>query len=256
MTLPRRDAAQEIRRPRGKAALIALLVALALACSAFTALGIWQLYRLQWKLALIERVDSRIHADPVAAPGPAQWPQISARRDEYLRVLLEGRFLAGHDSRVQALTRLGPGFWILSPLQTPDGYSVLINRGFVPDDWKGDTTADAATVTVTGLLRLSEPKGAFLRHNDAAAGRWYSRDVAALAAASHLTAVAPYFVDAEAAAGDRPEQWPRAGLTVISFPNSHLGYALTWFALALMCAGAAAYVLRDDIRLRRASPSP
>ncbi len=36
---------------------------------------------------------------------------------------------------------------------------------------------------MTGLLRLSEPKGAFLRSNDPKDDRWYSRDVAAIAAA-------------------------------------------------------------------------
>jgi cytochrome oxidase assembly protein ShyY1 len=50
--------------------------------------------------------------------------------------------------------------------------------------------------------RISETRGGFLRANDAAAGRWYSRDVAAMAAALGLqqSSVAPYFVDADAPA--------------------------------------------------------
>ncbi|TIT63608.1 MAG: SURF1 family protein, partial [Mesorhizobium sp.] len=68
--------------------------------------------------------------------------------------------------------------------------------------------------------------------------RWYSRDVAAIATAHGLTSnVAPYFVDAEAS---RMEGWPRGGLTVVTFRNSHLVYALTWFALAAMLAIALA----------------
>ncbi len=274
MTLPRRDAAQEIRRPRGKVALIAAITALALACSGFTALGLWQLHRLDWKLALIERVESRIHAPAVDAPVPSQWSTISAASDEYKRIRLQGRFLPGHDTRVQALTRLGAGFWILSPFRTPDGNTVLVNRGFVPEDWKGDNNNDNSTLSavteVTGLLRLSEPGGGFLRRNQPAADRWYSRDVQAIAAARGLPAVAPYFVDAEAdvdadsrnstsnaasatlgAAGTATaESWPRAGLTVTSFSNNHRGYALTWFVLALMCAAAAVYLLRHEWRQR------
>jgi surfeit locus 1 family protein len=249
------------RPPRGRAALAVFLAALMLATLGFTALGIWQLQRLQWKLALIERVESRIHAAPVAAPGPAEWPRIGAATHEYRRIRLQGRFLAGHDIRVQASTVLGSGFWLLSPLQTADGVIVLVNRGFVPSGWRGETLP--APAEVSGLLRLSEPGGAFLRRNDPAAGRWYSRDVAAIAAAQGLHNVAPYFVDAAAPAETAaipsttagvtlgPDAgWPRPGLTVVRFRNPHLGYALTWFALALMNAGAAVYVARDACRRR------
>lgn len=254
------------QQARSRTALIIWLLALAVVSSGFTALGIWQLYRLQWKLALIERVETRIHAAPETAPGPALWPEISAAQDEYRHVRLQGRFLAGHDTLSKALTELGSGFWLLSPFQQADGSIVLVNRGFVPETWQqGDIPAASE---VTGLLRISEAGGGFLRHNDAANARWYSRDVAAIAATQKLSPVAPYFVDADAAAGAgqsmlSPEGvtlapgansgWPRAGLTVTRFSNNHLGYALTWFVLALMCAGAAAYLLRDW-RLRKIGP--
>ena len=80
-------------------------------------------------------------------------------------------------------------------------------------------------VTVTGLLRMSEPGGAFLRANDPASDRWFSRDVAAIAASRGLDKVAPYFIDAERAPGE--SGLPVAGLTVIAFSNNHLVYALT-----------------------------
>ncbi|MGX1359385.1 cytochrome oxidase assembly protein ShyY1 [Bradyrhizobium elkanii] len=34
------------------------------------ALGVWQVERRSWKLALIERVEQRMHAAPVAPPPP------------------------------------------------------------------------------------------------------------------------------------------------------------------------------------------
>ncbi|WP_342456060.1 SURF1 family cytochrome oxidase biogenesis protein [Variovorax sp. S12S4] len=43
----------------------------------------------------------------------------------------------------------------------------------------------------------------------------------------------------------------RWGLTVIAFPNSHLVYAITWYGLTLMVAGAAWFVWRDDRRRRK-----
>lgn len=228
----------------------------------FLALGSWQVQRRAWKLDLIERVDQRVHAPAVAAPGPAQWPQVSEANDEYRHVQLTGRFLDDRETLVQAVTELGSGFWVLTPLQQADGTVVLVNRGFVPPEARnpanrGTPVLDGSTgstraVTVAGLLRISEPGGGFLRKNDPAAERWYSRDVQAIAAARGLAAdrVAPFFVDAEAAprAAAGRTTWPAGGLTVIAFPNSHLVYALTWYALAAMVAAAAWYVWRADRR--------
>ena len=90
-------------------------------------------------------------------------------------------------------------------------------------------------MTVTGLLRMSEPGGGFLRANDAKADRWYSRDVAAIAASKRIDQAAPYFIDADASSN--PGGFPVGGLTVVQFRNSHLVYALTWFSLALMSLG-------------------
>ena len=85
---------------------------------------------------------------------------------------------------------------------------------------------------MTGLLRITEPDGAFLRSNDPAANRWYSRDVAAIAKARDLGLTAPYFVDADAT--PNPGGYPVGGLTVVRFPDNHLVYALTWFVLCAL----------------------
>ena len=81
---------------------------------------------------------------------------------------------------------------------------------------------------------MSEPGGGFLRANDPAADRWYSRDVAAIAAARGLDEVAPFFIDADGTPGATAP--PLGGLTVVAFPNNHLLYAFTWFAMALLLA--------------------
>jgi surfeit locus 1 family protein len=106
---------------------------------------------------------------------------------------------------------------------------------------RGEERAEGS-VRVTGLLRITEPGGGFLRSNDPAADRWYSRDVAAIAARRGLGGTAPFFLDAEAAAG--PGRYPVGGLTVVSFPDNHLVYALTWFGLALLALGGAVTVFR------------
>jgi surfeit locus 1 family protein len=243
------------RAPRGTVTLSVLAVLAILGIAGFMALGIWQVERRAWKLDLIARVDQRSHAAPAAAPGPAAWLDIFRSNDEYRRVAASGTFMQGNDVLVQAVSDLGAGFWVLTPLRTDAGFTVLVNRGFVsPDERKANAfAASASQVTVTGLLRISEPKGGFLRSNDSDAGRWFSRDIAEIAASQKLGTVAPYFIDADKSL-DASGQ-PHGGLTVVSFPNNHTVYALTWFGLALMLAAGAFYVGRHEWKIRKKSPS-
>ena len=217
------------------------------------ALGVWQLERRVWKLGLITRVEQRIHAPTVDAPGPAEWPNVTAESDEYRHVRASGHFLGDHETYVKAVTELGAGYWVMIPFRADRGFTVLVNRGFVPSDQLRPAGRLAehigAETVVAGLLRISEPKGGFLRANDPVHDRWYSRDVAAIAAARDLSGVAPYFIDAEAA--PVPGSWPRAGLTVLAFSNNHLVYALTWFALALLLSGAVICAWSDRWRRSR-----
>ncbi len=232
--------------------VLVTLLGLAL-CLGFAALGTWQVYRRAWKLDLIARVQSRVHAAPSAAPGSGAWPQVTTAADAYRRVRARGVFLNEQETRVQALTELGGGFWVLTPMRTQAGFTVLVNRGFVPYDHAAPATRLAGWITgpttVAGLLRITEPGGSFIQRNDPAHGRWYSRDVEAIAATRRLGGVAPYFIDADAT--PNPGGWPVGGLTVISFPNSHLVYAVTWYALALMVLGAGGLVGRQEWRVRK-----
>jgi surfeit locus 1 family protein len=218
-----------------------LLALAVLATLGFCALGVWQVQRREWKLALIDRVERRVHAEPVAPPGPAEWGTVSRENSEYLRVTAAGHFLPGKETLVQAVTALGGGFWVVAPFQTDDGFVVLVNRGFVPQNDRSPANPGTAPSRVTGLLRMSEPGGGFLRANAPGENRWYSRDVKAISQAQQLPSVAPYFIDAEATTGSGG---PVGGLTVVTFRNSHLTYAITWFSLALLTAAFGALVAR------------
>lgn len=239
---------REDRSPRSGFALAGMAMALMFVVAALTALGVWQIQRLGWKLDLIAQIDARIHAAPVPASGPAAWPAIDAGKDAYRRVAASGAFLDSKPAFVQAATALGSGYWVLSPLKMEQGFVVLVNRGFVLPEQRDEVGNSAGPAQVTGLLRISEPKGGFLRSNDPAADRWYSRDVTAIAQARALSDVAPFFIDAEKGA---PGVVPVGGLTVVDLPNNHLVYALTWFALAAMAAGGLIYLVRDEQRIRR-----
>ncbi|WP_121115265.1 SURF1 family protein [Croceibacterium ferulae] len=230
-------------RRGGRWVLAGIAIVLAATC---IALAIWQVQRREWKHQLIDAVETRATAAPVPAPGPDRWPAITEADDVYRRVTATGTFRHDRETLVQAVTDLGGGFWVMTPLVTDQGFTVLINRGFVPRERRASATRAAGDVagpvTVTGLLRVTEPDGGFLRSNDPAGGRWFSRDVAGIARTNGLARTAPYFIDADGAAN--PGGYPVGGLTVLHFPDNHLPYALTWAALAALCLFAAWRVLR------------
>lgn len=238
---------EQHRSSRSSRSRVVIAGAALLLAAGLAALGVWQLERREWKHALIAAVAERSHGQPAPAPGPAAWPRVSAKTDAYRRITVTGRFQHDRETLVQAVTELGGGFWVLTPLETPR-FTVLVNRGFVPPAKRDPATRAAgntdAPVTVTGLLRVTEPGGGFLRSNDPAAGRWYSRDVAAISAAHKLSGAAPYFIDADKT--PNPGGYPVGGLTVVTFPDNHMGYALTWFALALLACWSAWYILRHS----------
>jgi len=232
----------------GRRARLIFVSAMLALTTVFVGLGIWQVQRLFWKLDLIARVEARIHAAPAPAPALSEWLTISAEKDEYRRVTATGLFDHGKSVLVQAVTARGAGFWLLTPLHLADSSTLLINRGFLPTNHahplaRAASEIAAGPVTVTGLLRTSEPDGAFLRSNDPVNDRWYSRDVAAIARAKGLgSTVAPYFIDADAT--PNPGGFPVGGLTIINFRNSHLVYAITWFSLAFMAMGVTIVLYR------------
>ncbi len=233
--------------PSMKTRIVVLVLAAAL-FSGFCALGYWQVERRAWKLDLIERVDARVHGDAVTAPMRDDWENVSRARDEYRKVSVTGTYRHDLESQVYTATDYGAGYWVMTPLLRGDGTIIMINRGFVPIEQRSPDTRPngmvEGEVTVTGLLRINEPVGTFMRDNVPEDNRWYSRDVHAMAAKRGLNAtnVAPYFIDGDGA--ENPTKLPLGGLTKIRFPNNHLSYALTWFGMALLTLVAAWIVLR------------
>jgi surfeit locus 1 family protein len=220
----------------GLATLMALAVLLAL--------GTWQLQRLAWKGDLIARIEARAFGEPGALPAEADWPRVSPEADEYRRVRLAGTFLHDREAQVHGLmsaSRGQPvqGFYVLTPLRLPDGAHVIVNRGFVPTELRDPATRAAGQVpgevTMVGLLRRPEERGAFVPENEPARERWFTRDPLAIAAARGLPRVAPFLVDADAT--PVPGGWPRGGQTMLRLPNNHLQYAVTWYGIAATLVG-------------------
>jgi surfeit locus 1 family protein len=215
---------------------IATLIALAI----LLALGMWQLERKTWKESLIAQIQTRAHDEPTGIVPEAQWPGWRAEQDEFRRVRVTGTFQHDKEVPVHGLLsaqRGSPvqGFYIFTPLRLASGATVMVNRGFVPgelrDPARRNETAPAAEVTVTGLARAPEARGWFMPENRPERDGWFTRDLAAMARARDLDRVAPFWIDADPL--PNATDWPRPGQTRLAIPNNHLGYAFTWFGLAL-----------------------
>jgi surfeit locus 1 family protein len=223
-------------------------------------LGNWQMSRKAWKEGLLAQIETRVHAPPISlSEALRRW------RDsgdvEYLHVRVTGRFLHARERHVFALDeRLGPGFHIYTPLQTPEGQLILVNRGFVPTALK-DPSARAAgevdgPVTLTGLARRPSPRGAFTPASEPARNLFYWPDYQGMLASvpeagrEDLSAL-PFFLDADAEPANTGG-FPRGGVTRLTLPNRHLEYALTWYGLALTLIGVFAAFART--RLSAAHP--
>jgi surfeit locus 1 family protein len=127
---------------------------------------------------------------------------------------------------------------VITPLQTPEGDVVLIDRGFVTDAFKDPASRPQGQlgdgITVTGLARPPEAQTLFIPDNEIQQNRWFWRDLGAMTRSMFPNGtkdVAPFFLEAERS--DVPGGLPLGGQTRLDLPNSHLQYAITWFLLAL-----------------------
>lgn len=235
------------RRGIRPAAIVVILMTVVLtAC--LLALGTWQVNRLAWKRELIANVEERAHAAPVEVPAASEWPAMTdLSKYEYRRVHLSGTFRHRDEVQVYTVSDLGPGYWVLTPLQRDDGSSVIVNRGFVPTDKREPASRPQGEVEgrvdVVGLMRAPETGGLFLRTNDPQNNRWYSRNIAQIAEIRQIENAAPFYVDADAT--PNPGGLPIGGKTMLTFPNNHLSYAITWYILAGMVVAAGWYVTRN-----------
>jgi len=222
--------------------LYTLLAASTIGVLLLIGLGTWQLERLEWKRALLADISRAIASDSPALD--LTEAEALASRDpsrDFLRVTLRGTF----DHRLERYlfsTRGGePGWQIITPLETSGGRLVLIDRGFVPDAYKDPRKRPDSlvpgTVTITGLLRRPQEQGAFTPDNQPAQNLWYWPDMPALFASlgDNADVRAPFLIQALPTPGQPALPHPLPP-NPAAIPNNHLGYAFTWFALALVLA--------------------
>lgn len=227
------------------------------ALAVLIALGTWQVQRLQWKTALLERI--RVGLESIRSTNGGELLNRSALQTiigagpehEFRPVRVRGRFLHGEETYVYTVRGGRQGFLVFTPLvlsgceADPARCRIWINRGFVPSELRAPEARPLGQVEgeteVAGILRLSERPGLFTPPPDTATRTWYA---------------ASFPEGAYIEAGDIPNPggWPRgraAQELLASIPNRHAEYAFTWFSLAFVLAAVYAVYVRS--RLRRAA---
>ena len=194
-----------------------------------TGLGVWQLQRLTWKEGVIAEIEARIAADPVPLP-----MSFDPEADRFRPVALTGR-IDGAPLRVLGAWRGGgSGYRIVAPLAVGDR-RVLADLGLVPLTRETVTLPDGP-LDITGNLDWPDDRGAGTPEPDG--DTWFARDVLAMAAALGTEPVMVVARSVGPEAGPAPIPVGGEGI-----PNSHLGYAIQWFGLALVWAGMTAFLL-------------
>ncbi len=187
-------------------------------------LGTWQVQRLHWKEGLIASAEAKIAMPAVALP-----TQPDPIADRYLSVTVQGRFLGPEAHVLTSIQGQGPGFLVIAAYQTDDGRRILVDRGFVPETAK-TAPRPPREVAVTGNLNWPDDVNSATPPPDEGRGIWFGRDVAAMASA---LGTEPLMLIARSDTGDGVQAQPVSA----TFRNDHLGYAITWFSLAVVWLG-------------------
>ena len=127
-------------------------------------LGAWQMDRLYWKEALIEQLQERSTAEPIALPRSIN----NLEAYEFRRVSVMGEFLHEHESYLFNRSLKGkPGLNIITPLKRADGGGhVLVNRGWVPFEKRDPTRPKGQTEGSVIIEGIASPVRIFTPENE------------------------------------------------------------------------------------------
>jgi surfeit locus 1 family protein len=216
-------------------------------------LGTWQVERLHWKVALIAQMNANLSATPLT---PGEILKLPTAEAQYHRVALAGRFDNSKEAFAFATDANGrPVYHVLTPLILADGKALIVDRGMIPPELRDPRSRAAGQLEgerhIVGVWRTPDPANLFTPKPNLQTRLWFARDMAAMAALDHLQLLAPVVVEADAA--PNPGGWPKGGQTVISLPNNHLQYAITWYLMALGLLAVYLAYHRQRGRLGKAS---
>ena len=122
-------------------------------------LGTWQLVRLNWKIELINQIESALKDEPV------NLSDISKKN--YLRIKTRGSINYEDQIYLYNLNEKGePGFEVVSPLAI-NNENYLLNRGWIPFSKKNNRTINKVDETnIIGILKKQTKANVFKPEND------------------------------------------------------------------------------------------
>ena len=183
-------------------------------------LGFWQIYRLNWKLALIEQIENSLKNDPVELS--------NIEKKNYLRIKTSGEIDFDKQIYVYNLNDLGkPGFEVINPIKI-DEENYLINRGWIPFEKKDLPEINLVDQNqIVGTLMLQTKPSTFKPENDIEKNYWFTlnREDILKFTGRNFSEYVIYLN------GDYKIPKPRVITAKIS--NNHKKYAITWFSMAI-----------------------
>jgi surfeit locus 1 family protein len=228
--------------------LAAALVGL-IAAAGFSRLGVWQLHRLQQR-----RLENSLKIARLSAP-PNRTLAIIAGTRKWRRITLTGTFDFEHQIVLVGGARSGaPGVYIITPFTLDSGgrYPVLVNRGYVyaPDAMTVDLAKldETPHSTLNGYMEEFVVGGKGPARTASSPNGWRRMDARELPGAFPFE-IAPFYIVAQADSAAVPAPGAPVRLPLPSLDEGpHLGYAIQWFAFALIALGGAGIMIFRDRR--------
>ncbi|MQA00095.1 MAG: hypothetical protein GEU80_12345 [Dehalococcoidia bacterium] len=232
---------------------VIVIVAITVVAAAFSGLGVWQLYRNEWKSDLVAERNARLEEapEPAAVIGALPLEDVT-----YHRATASGRWDHAQTMILANRARFGQkGEEAVTPLILDDGTALLVNRGWYPDETREQVLADLLRedrATIEGLALPGIEGG---RQTDA--GTWTRLDPEAMEGTLPYE-VEPWFV-IQGELVDRPtvgdRSLPVQQYTPFFNTTPHLEYAATWLGLAaaLVATGVIRFIVTPRRERKRAA---
>ena len=197
--------------------------------------GTWQVKRLFWKEALIEKYITQSQSNPIKNPSKLDFSNIN----EFKSVELSGSFLHKDEIYITGKTYEGnAGFHVITPFNLSNNKIILINRGWVSESYRNPEKRGFSLVEgqihLKGIIRYPQKKGYFVPENDGKNGFWFTIKPIEIINFLNLNSnkvINNYYIDAL-----RQGKKLTLPIGVTGNPklrNQHLSYAVTWYGLAL-----------------------
>nr|WP_168713300.1 SURF1 family protein [Cochlodiniinecator piscidefendens] len=189
-------------------------------------LGVWQIQRLQWKESVLAEIDSFIAAPAIPLEHALSQPQ------DYQPVEVRGHFTGDAVHVLISVKNIGPAYRIVEGFVTESGRRILVDRGFVRDEHVNRERPSGEAVVIGNLHTPVEVDG-YTPEPDLDANIWFARDADAIA---EVLNTEPVFVILRETSEINSLVTPLP-VDSSAISNDHLGYAVTWFSLAIIWFG-------------------